>query len=112
MTTKANKYVEAIGKAAVIEGLAEESAELAAAALKYSRKMRGNNPTAETTYEAQDKMVEEIADILNYLDLVMALPWFSDEVRTMCDRTCRKKMKRFRDRLEEAGKWEKQTATV
>ena len=112
MTTKANKYVEAIGEAAVIEGLAEESAELAAAALKYGRKLRGENPTGQTAYELQDVMVEEMADVLNYLELAMSLPWFTDEVRTMCDRTCRKKMKRFRDRLEEAGKWEKQTATV
>lgn len=37
--------LEMIGTAALLEQLAEESAELAQAALKMARKLRGENPT-------------------------------------------------------------------
>ena len=43
--------VETIGSAAVLEQLAEESAELAQAALKLARKLRGVNPTPKTEQE-------------------------------------------------------------
>ena len=43
--------VETIGTAAVLEQLAEESAELAQAALKLARKLRGGNPTPKTEQE-------------------------------------------------------------
>lgn len=39
------RIIETIGTEAVLEQLAEKSAELAQAALKLARKMRGVNPT-------------------------------------------------------------------
>lgn len=39
--------LEMIGTAALLEQLAEESAELAQAALKMARKLRNENPTPE-----------------------------------------------------------------
>lgn len=41
--------LEMIGTAALLEQLAEESAELAQAALKMARKLRNENPTPKTT---------------------------------------------------------------
>lgn len=40
--------LEMIGTAALLEQLAEESAELAQAALKMARKLRNENPTPKT----------------------------------------------------------------
>ena len=40
--------LEMIGTAALLEQLAEESAELAQAALKMARKMRNENPTPKS----------------------------------------------------------------
>lgn len=55
--------VETIGTAAVLEQLAEESAELAQAALKLARKMRGVNPTPKTEEECWEALIEEMADV-------------------------------------------------
>lgn len=51
-----------------LAGLAEECSELSQAALKYRRALTGINPTpmdAETCY---DKLMEEIADVMLYLE--------------------------------------------
>ena len=44
--------------------LAEEAAELSAAASKYARILKGTNPTPMSGMTAQDHMFEEIGDIL------------------------------------------------
>lgn len=53
-----------IGSAAMYEQLAEESAELAKAALKKARILRGENPTPVTTKEADDNVREEFSDVI------------------------------------------------
>ena len=55
--------IETIGTEAVLEQLAEESAELAQAALKLARKMRGVNPTPKEEDECWDNLIEEMADV-------------------------------------------------
>ena len=55
--------IDTIGTAAVLEQLAEESAELAHAALKLARKMRGVNPTPKTEEECWEALIEEMADV-------------------------------------------------
>lgn len=59
------RIIETIGTEAVLEQLAEESAELAQAALKLARKMRGVNPTPkeEEEDECWDNLIEEMADV-------------------------------------------------
>lgn len=52
-----------IGEAALLEQLAEESAELAKAALKQARILRGNNPTPVTLEEAAANVQEEFTDV-------------------------------------------------
>lgn len=53
-----------IGDAAMYEQLAEESAELAKAALKKARILRGENPTPITTEEADANVQEEFSDVI------------------------------------------------
>lgn len=56
--------IEKIGTPAMLEQLAEESAELAQAALKMSRVIRGENPTNKTAKEAQANLIEEYSDVV------------------------------------------------
>ena len=55
--------LEMIGTAALLEQLAEESAELAQAALKMARKLRGENPTPKSRADCIANLQEEIADV-------------------------------------------------
>lgn len=62
---------ERIGLPALLEQLAEECAELAQAALKYSRALRKENPTPKTEMECVKDLMEEAADVklmVNLLD--------------------------------------------
>ena len=54
---------ERIGAAAALEQLAEEAAELAHAALKMARVVRGENPTPVSEDEAYLNLQEEIGDV-------------------------------------------------
>ena len=66
MSTKAEKFhvINAVlGAAALLEQLAEESTELAHAALKQARVERGENPTPITASEAFSNLFEEVADV-------------------------------------------------
>jgi hypothetical protein len=53
-----------IGKAALLEQLAEEAAELAHAALKHARVLRCENPTPVTENEAHFNVIEEYTDVI------------------------------------------------
>ena len=55
--------IEKIGKAAMLEQLAEEAAELSQAALKLARVLRGENPTSVTRKEARKHLMEEYTDV-------------------------------------------------
>lgn len=56
--------VEKIGYPAAFEQLAEEAAELAQAALKYARKLRGENYTPKTIDELLNNLIEEYTDVI------------------------------------------------
>lgn len=51
-----------------LQQLAEESSELAQAALKYSRALEGINPTPRTPQECYDALIEEAADVILCLE--------------------------------------------
>ena len=69
-------FHEQIGEAAVYELLAEECAELAKAALKYARILRGENPTPVTLDDALKNVVEEYTDLqLVAGDLNLHIDW-------------------------------------
>ena len=54
-----------IGEAALLEQLAEESAELSKAALKMARILRGENPTPVTLEQAKKDLQEEYTDVIH-----------------------------------------------
>lgn len=56
--------VDAIGEPAMYEQLAEEANELAHAAQKMARILRGENPTSVTEEEARRNLVEEFTDTM------------------------------------------------
>ena len=59
-----------ISEPARLELLAEECVELAHAALKLARILRGENPTDATLEETRANVVEEACDVCICLDLV------------------------------------------
>jgi hypothetical protein len=65
-----SKIYDRIGKAAALEMLAEEAAELSQVALKCARIVRGENPTRADWDMGYRWLVEEIADVSNALDVV------------------------------------------
>ena len=54
----------------LLTGLAEEATEMAQAALKCRRALTQINPTPVTLPDAMTKLVEEISDVLLYLDVL------------------------------------------
>lgn len=63
--------ISQIGMAAALEQCGEESAELAQACLKMARKIRGENPTPKTIDELSSNLVDEIADVLVCVDILL-----------------------------------------
>lgn len=101
--------LEAIGEPALLEQLAEESTELAQAALKLSRILRHENPTPVTQEQAVTNLIEEIADVR----LVMS-EWiyghdYGIEYRIVDIR--RRKLERWRSRLEAANEQTAETTS-
>lgn len=81
--------------------LAEEAAELAQAALKMRRVMDGRNPTPVRISEAWADLQEEIADVLNCLQ-VLDISTDDQEYRE----TIRQKQERWVGRLRQAERGE------
>jgi hypothetical protein len=54
----------------LLDQLAEEATELAHAALKASRIMRGENPTPVTPHEAESMVIEEWTDLCLVADVI------------------------------------------
>lgn len=87
--------IEQIGEAATFEQTAEEATELAQAALKLARIIRGENPTPVTYEAAYENFVEEIADVkLCLAVLEERLGAFPTE------NVAREKIKRWNKRIE------------
>lgn len=83
-----------VPKAALHEALAEECSELTQAALKASRKERGDNPTPMSVSEVKMGLTEEVSDVLLCLE-VLGLTADQDVMR--------EKLERWVNRLVEAG---------
>ena len=88
--------INRIGAAAALEQLAEECTELAQAALKMARCLRGENPVAGSMEEMTDHIHEEIADVQNVLSILEGT-YLYDPHRVA--RIMEKKMRRWRRRL-------------
>ena len=82
--------IDEIGKAAALEQLAEEATELAQAALKYARKLRGENPTPKTLEEIKANLIEEFTDVTICADVLgLHHDWIMKE----------QKIKRWQERI-------------
>lgn len=80
---------EALGLPALLEGLAEEAAELAQVALKAARILRGENPTPADYTKTGKALVEEYTDLRIYagiLNLLIDPHIFSDKKERMVAR--------------------------
>lgn len=91
--------IQDLSRSALLENLAEECAELAHAALKEARRLRGENPTPATAEECQKALVEEGADVMNMLGLATELEIIDGHEMTIC---MVKKMTRMVERLKKA----------
>jgi hypothetical protein len=87
---------EKIGTPALFEQLAEECAELAQAALKIARQIRGENPTRKTKKEAWADFLEEYADVELCLDLI---PYGPDDYSEVV-KIKKEKLQRWKRSLE------------
>lgn len=83
-----------ISKADLYEQLAEEAAELAQAANKMARVLRGTNPTPKTEMEAYHNVIEEYTDVVNVGTNILDIQpdWLIGDY----------KLYRWKKRLEEA----------
>lgn len=94
--------LEMIGTAALLEQLAEESAELAQAALKMARKIRNENPTPKSHSDCVANLQEEIADVELCISILPAALNDPAEV----GRTMSAKHRRWNERLHDEKLWE------
>lgn len=98
MIPSAKEHIRQIRKRVVIEDiyeqLAEEAAELAQAANKMARVLRGTNPTPKTEREAYHNVIEEYTDVVNVASNVLGIhpDWLVGDY----------KLYRWSKRLEEA----------
>ena len=58
--------VEKIGEAAIYEGISEEASELASAAAKMGRILRGDNPAGISKGECKSRVITELTHLLMY----------------------------------------------
>lgn len=71
------RIIDEIGMPAYLEQLAEESAELAQAALKYARLLREENPTTKTEDGCIENLAEELADVSVCSREILENDWFA-----------------------------------
>lgn len=95
------RVIDAIGEAALYEQLAEEAAELAQAASKMARKIRGENPTPKTELTCLSALHEEISDTGNCIDELISAGKLD---KALIDDLKKRKMKRWERRINEARK--------
>lgn len=88
-----------LSEAALLENLAEECVELAHAAQKCARILRGENPTPLTLQIACDMLSEEWADVRLVVSVLPHEKYFSQT-----DAMMEFKRERWENRLEAAGK--------
>lgn len=77
--------------------VAEEAMELAHAAMKMQRILTGTNPTPVTEKEAMGKVMEEICDLYNALEILKL------DVSLKYEGIRKKKMARWAERIRKAG---------
>ena len=92
--TDINAVAERMTPAALLEQLAEEAIELAHAAGKYARLIRGESPTNITPEEAHRRVKEEMSDVFLVARVVKAKGFDFDSAQIS-----EEKLQRWRERL-------------
>lgn len=93
--------VNDIGVPATLELCAEEAVELAHAALKMARKLRGENPTPKSMDDILEALTEELGDVQINIDKILEYGIVS---KTDVDAVKEFKRKRWEERLREKKK--------
>lgn len=86
-----------VSDVAQVMQLAEEAAELSAAAMKLARVLDGSNPTPVSEYFAMNAMLEEYADVVLCAEI---LGVYEEEMKKI-EATKNMKLQRWVQRLEE-----------
>lgn len=111
MAYTVNEIEQRLGKvrelstgASLYEQVAEEATELAHAAQKIARYLRGEQPMAEDfdIYKAEENFKEEYGDVLLSVDAVVGISQEDFYIETM--ESYDKKLDRWVERLEEGAK--------
>ena len=87
--------------AEMLAGLAEEATELAQAALKLRRAFDKTNPTPMTEDEAIDRLEEEIADVMLYLEQITYSRTHVYEIMQEKDERWQKRIQYYREKGEQ-----------
>lgn len=90
--------VQDIGVPATLELCAEEAVELAHAALKMARKLRGENPTPKSMDDIVDALTEELGDVQINIDKILE---YGIVQKKDVDAVKEYKRKRWEERLRE-----------
>lgn len=93
--------VNDIGVPATLELCAEEAVELAHAALKMARKLRGENPTPKSMDDILEALTEELGDVQINIDKILEYGIVS---KADVDAVKEFKRKRWEERLREKKK--------
>lgn len=88
---------DAIPEDELLAQLAEEAAELAHAALKLRRSINGKNPTPVTPTQAEENLIEELADVKLCAEILDRWTRIADQI----DGIAESKLGRWAKRLEE-----------
>lgn len=100
MGERVMKILDEIGEPAVLEQLAEECTELAHAALKLSRKLRGESPTPASEDMIRQDIMEEMADVQVCITVLSAgVPWVDEQYIKI---VMGQKLQRWQQRIREA----------
>lgn len=92
-----NKIMGRLSTTETLAQTAEESAELAQAALKLRRAIDGSNPTPKSVHEATDAFNEELADVL----LAAYVAGYDEDAVA---KNIKRKIKRWIERLDHNGR--------
>lgn len=92
--TKVSDY---LSESDILLQLAEEAAELSAAAAKLARKLEGRNPTPKSVEDCWGAFVEELADVVVCVDVLE----LADKTVDVCSDIFDIKKARWLKRLEE-----------
>lgn len=80
---------EHLSQKAIVNQIAEEAAELSAAASKLARILDGENPSPVTLEEAYHSLAEEYGDVMNGIEVLTIPPGYADILNCRAEKLVR-----------------------